>query len=1148
MKKKRDSLLAFFFDRGLFPLIVILLIHGSAAAQDPAGSALDKRVSLTVVNKKVKTALEMLESQAGIKLNYSSKSIDVNKVVSFSCKNMKVKEVLDTFFKPIGIAYKLVGGHIVLYESPQESNAAVTGETQLNTDMELKGVVTNEGSQPIAGVSATMVGSSYGTTTDAKGHFTIHRPGVSFPVLLSFSYVGYSEEKVTAADAQPINVVLKENASRLNDVVVVGYGTQKKLNLTGAVASIKMDDVLGDRPVTSVGSALQGAIPGLTVSGAASPGASKAINIRGMTSINGGSPLILVDNVVTTNLDLVNPEDIETVSVLKDASSAAIYGARAAFGVVIITTKHGKRNQKIRLDYSGNFAFQKANNIPAKATPLQEVQGYKDIGYVAYWSGQNVDRWLDLIKQYNVDPGKFPASGWVLGDDGYRYFLRSNNEIKDMTSGAASKLTNNLSASGGSENTNYRISFGNTSEDGILITNKDSYKRTNVSGYVNTVINKWISTALDVRYAQGRRTMPKTAGEFDIWQTGHPSYYPNDSLPYNGVMYPVNTSANIIRNSDVQSWVDKNTRVFSHTELSFAPGLKGIFEYTYENNHQDNQYYNNLFYLQRGVENALDPSDQNTTDYYAKNDINYQSLNAYLTLEKSLGGGHGIKVVAGINQERSTADSLWAQNTNMISNQFPSITGGTGIIKAGNGYSEYKLFGAFYRANYSYKDKYLFEADGRYDGSSKFPTSHRFGYFPSFSAGWVVSKEAFMSGVKKWLDLFKVRGSYGALGNQAIANYQYYSVMNPYKPYWINNGLQPTSLTSPGLVSANFTWEKVNTLNFGMDMAFLRNRLFITADWYQRNTIGMLSKGADFPAVVGASAPLQNAANLQTKGWELTLQWRDRIGSDWRYNVGVNVYDSKSIITKFNNDAKVLGNYYVGMTIGEIWGYVSDGFYTANDFAGNGSLKGDVVSIQGVLSHEGDIKFRNLRNDANSQNQIDIGEGTVNNPGDQKIIGNNSPRFNYGLTGTIGWKNFDLSILLQGVAKMDAWVGGDIMFPHSGKFSSFYANQLNYWTPTHTNAYFGRMYVDAGESQSSNQRVQTKFLQNAAYLRLKNATISYTMPRSFFNNMPFTGAKVFFSGENMFTFSKLIKGVDPELLSWQYPQMSTYSFGLNVNF
>ncbi|WP_300596140.1 TonB-dependent receptor [Niabella sp.] len=1052
-------------------------------------------------------------------------------------------ELLNNLLAQTKLDYRLKGNTIVVLENTQKPVTPV--EKAAHT---LSGVVRNESNDPLEGVSVSVKGTQAGTVTTRDGLFTLE---VHTGDLLVFSRIGYMPREVVVGSQTMIEVTLTALEGRMDEVVVVGYGSQKRLNMTGAVASVQMDKVLGDRPVTNMALALQGAIPGLTISGGANPGASKKINIRGMTSINGGGPLILVDNVVTNNLDLINPEDIETVSVLKDASSAAIYGARGAFGVIIITTKRGKKNQKIQLSYSNNFAFEKVTNLPEKASPLQTLQGYKDMGYTTYWSGQNVAKWYDLIVDYNKDPSTYPASGWTE-DGGYRYFLKDNHEFERMLAPYGFKQIHNVSALGGGENISYRVSLGSTGENGILITDKDHYKRTTVSSYVNANITKWLSSSLDFKFANGVRTMPKQAGEQGLWNTQRPSYYPADSLPFNGAPYPVNTGATIIRNSAPETWIDRNTRIFSHTQLSPFKGFNAIFEYTYESGFQQDNYYNTLYWMQRGVENAIDPSDQSTTYYMDKYNMSYKAINAYFNYERTM-GVHTFKFTGGYNQEQNNADGLWAKNFFMISNELPSISGGTGVIQAKDRFSDYTLQGGFYRLNYSYKDKYLFEANGRYDGSSKFPPGHRFGFFPSVSAGWNIAKEAFMQPLLPVITSLKLRASYGALGNQSIDNYQFYPVMSPYKPNWIYNGAQPVSLNSPGLIRKDFTWEKVNTLDIGVDYALLNNRLAGAFDWYRRNTIGMLAPGLDFPAVVGAAAPQQNAADLKTEGWEFNLQWNDRIG-EWKYGLGLNLFDARSFITRFRNDNKVLGNYadghsnyYEGMEIGDIWGYVSDGFYTADDFNANGTLKDGVVSIQGVLSREGDMKYKNLMDDASSTNQINVGTNTLANPGDRKIIGNNTARYNYGVNGFLGWKNIDLSFILQGVGKRDVWIGGDLMFPHAGKFSTFYTYQLNYWTPSNKDAYYARLYTDAGEATGSNQRIQTKFLQNAAYLRVKNITLSYTLPQALVSRAAIRGAKLFISGENIFTFSRLIPGVDPELLSWQYPQSKIYSFGVNVN-
>ena len=402
----------------------------------------------------------------------------------------------------------------------------------------------------------------------------------------------------------------------------------------------------------------------------------------------------------------------------------------------------------------------------------------------------------------------------------------------------------------------------------------------------------------------------------------------------------------------------------------------------------------------------------------------------------------------------------------------------------------------------------------------------------------------------------KLRGSYGTLGNQNIDAYSYYPTMEIENAAWLFGGNVPKTLKAPGMIRANFTWEKVESINGGLDFGVLRNRLTGTFDIYRRNTIGMLGPSEEFPAVAGATAPLQNAADLKTKGWELSVSWRDRVGKV-NYGLTFNLYDSRSYITRYKNETGLFYDrneaqdekrYRVGMEIGEIWGYVTDGFYTADDFMETGALKDGVVSINGVTSHVGDIKYKNLRDDEKSVNVIDTGDNTAENPGDRKIIGNSRARLQYALNGYVDWKGFGFSFLLQGVGKRDAWIGGDITFPMSSQFSTVYKHQVEQiWTEDNPNAFYGRIYENAGSSQGANQRISDKFLYNAAYLRVKNITLSYTIPDRFLRAVYLKNLKAFVSAENLLTFDHLPAGIDPENLGWKYPFSRTISFGINFN-
>lgn len=1117
---------------------VLLNLHAESAFSQSLAVSLDMKQTT------VESVLNAIEKQSGLYLVYNSKLINVDRLVTIQVKNRAVKDVLAQLFGDTEVKYEINGKHIIL----------TPGSAIMQQSRKVNGVVRDVTGEPIIGANVVVKGNEIqGSITDIDGNFSLDvSEGKS---VLVVSYIGYLTKEVPVVGKGKLEIVLQEDAKALDEVVVVGFVTQKKANVTGAVTQVSMDKTLGDRPVTSLGSALQGAMPGFTASTGAQPGASNTFNVRGLESINGGSPLILVDNVVYNDLYLLNPADIESVSVLKDASSAAIYGARASFGVVLITTKKAKKNEALTINYNNNFAVSHVNNLLEMAEPIDMIQTLKNGGYSSIWAGQNIDTWLGLLDEYNSNPSGYPK-GWTEVN-GTKYFLRNNHMYKSMFE-TSWQQTHNISAQGGSERIKYRISAAYTNQDGVLVTDKDGFRRFNVSSYVSGDITKWLSTSLDISYNKGDKKFPVVDGtsEMGLWQTNLPSYYPTGSLPYgtDGEEYPVMSPPNVIRMVNPERTVTDNTRILSRTVLTPLDGLQGVLEYSYQIGLSDYESYNNKFEVHQGLAESIKPSSSSTpfTRYTAS--TRYSTINAFASYNKVFGGVHNISAIAGFNQEKSEYRKLYAQAYNMISNELPSLSGSTGETpsKALDEYNDYALRSAFFRASYNYAQRYFVEVNGRYDLSSKFPKDYRGGFFPSVSVGWNLQGEKFMKPLENVLSALKLRGSYGTLGNQNINNYGYYATMGVETARWLTDGTQPKTLLAPGMVRANYTWEKVTTINGGLDFGFLDNKLTGTFDIYRRDTKGMLGPGEDLPAVAGATAPLQNAADMKTNGWEFGVSWRDRIGSV-DYGVGVNLYDSKSVITRYKNDNKLLTNsknedmYYTGKTAGEIWGYITDGFYTANDFTESGSLKEGVVSINGVTSHVGDIKYKNLRDDENYVNTITSGDNTYDNPGDRVVIGNSRARWQYGANGFVQWKGFNFSFILQGVGKRDAWIGGDITFPMASQYGTVYKHQVGrIWTEDNPNAFYGRIYENAGGSQSANQRVSDKFLYNAAYMRVKNLTLSYSFPTQCIQKISLRGLKIFVSGEDLFTFDHLPDGVDPETLKWNYPHSSTVSFGINI--
>ncbi len=1074
--------------------------------------------------------------------------------------SMKKKYVLQSLLYGLLSFFLLVGSVSAVY-----AQSSVTGQ-----------VVDEEGIS-IPGVSVVEKGTTIGVVTDIDGNYSLN---VSSDAVLQFSFVGMQTKEESVNGRSVIDVTLETDAISLEEVVAIGYGTQKKSNLTGAVSQVKMDEVLGDRPVTSVAAALQGTVPGLRITGASIPGEAPKLNIRGTTSIaslgdtplTDGEPLVLIDNV-PGSIDLLNPEDIETVSVLKDAASAAIYGARGAFGVILITTKKGKKGDQLRLNYNTNFAFQKAIAIPEHASLEQYLLYRKDYSNTSIINNVDVDKYLAYLREYNslgekdflakysnayFEDGRFIPEG----ENNY-YYLKENNPQKAMLDDYGFQQTHNVSATGGSEKMSYRMALGYTDQDGPLVTDKDKNERINLTSYVSTELTSWLTQSIDVSFTKHDRSYVETNG---LYGTAYPVITPSGSMPESdnleGRHYPIYSPENILRYSDPSTWQTENTRLFSRTAIHPLEGFEAVFEYTYETKNRDYKRYTNNEKMIT-ISNQLDGLSADPRYYNTKDKTALNSLNLYGTYQKSFIEKHNLKFMLGYSQETRDYEELNVDRNDMNNPLRPSFSNANGTPIVSDLYRQYAIRSGFFRFNYDYEDKYLLEVNGRYDGSSKFPKETRFGFFPSVSLGWRLDQESFMDWSNSWLNMAKLRASYGELGNQSgVGEYGYLPSMDPELVGWIVDGQLPTTLNPPALVRTDYSWEVVETLDFGIDLSFFNNRLSTVFDWYERNTIGMLAPGLQLPGAVGANAPDQNAADLSSKGWELSMQWRDNI-KEWRYNIGFNIADSKTKITKYDNEAGLFydpvtnSNFREGMEIGEIWGYVTDGYYTADDFVDFNDfvLKEGVPSIEGYTQiRPGDVKFVNL--DGDEDNVISKGDDTAFSPGDRKIIGNSTPRYQYGINGGVGWKNFDLSFFLQGVGKRDYWINSPFNLTSSYHYVAIYSDVLDYWKPVdmaagdytaiNPNAELPRIYDTGSDNHASNFRTQTKYLQDASYLRMKNITLSYTFPQMLVQKVGLRAGKVFFSGENLFTISKLNAGIDPERLNWGYPFYATYSFGINV--
>ena len=1065
---------------------------------------------------------------------------------------------------------------LVAYSASASASAPRFQQTQQQASP-CKGIVVDASGEPLVGVSVIVKGSTNGTVTGVDGDFNINNVKRGSRIVVSF--IGFTSKEVVW-NGSPLNITLTEDNKTLEEVVVVGFGTQKKENLTGSVSQVKMADVLGDRPVTNAAAALQGAMPGLTIGGGTGPGQSKSFNIRGTLSINGGSPLVLIDNV-EGDIDLLNPDDIESVSVLKDAASSAIYGARAAGGVILVTTKRPKEKSKLNLNYNFNVGWESALNVLQQSSLTEYIDAYLEAGYTnSYWAGNgDVSKWRDYLQQYKQNPSSLNTvgDGILKDEDGRVYWLSEKNMYKNiLTTGALNN--HNISISGGSDRIRFRMSAGLSYENGPLKTNKDTYYRKNISAFVSADVNKWFTQEVSLLYTDADKKSPQVVGNMSgFYSTRLVSYYPEGNIPGSilGIDedLPSQTPANMLRLAPVSYANTAVTRVSTRSIFKPLKDWTITAEYTFDKKDVDSHMYSGRF---RFADTQLTAkwSVEEGQDYYRMQDTQtrYNALNIFSNYEHRW-GEHSFKAMAGFNQESYGYKSFYGQVKGQTTPSVPSFSGGTGDKTITDSYSEYSIRSGFARLNYAFMDRYLLEVNGRYDGSSKFPKNDRFGFFPSVSVGWRLGQEKFMEWSRTWLDDVKFRASYGSIGNQNINPYQFLPTMSvgP-STVWLDGNDKVSTISSPGLVSSSFTWETVNTLNFGLDFTALKNRLQLSFDLYSRRTNGMLAAGIEIPNVVGASAPLQNVADLTSNGWELNLTWHDHIG-DFNYNIGFNIYDNTAKIKKYNNESGLLSDYYVGQKLGEIWGYESDGYYTIDDFVaddakrGVWTLKEGVTSIQGYKVQPGDEKFKDL--DGNGV--INTGAGTVSDPGDRKVIGNNRARYQFGANLGASYKGFSLEVRLQGVGKRDYWLSGSSIFPFAGAGSSdavfqpLFYNQTDYWTAKsydpespdymvakNPNAKLFRIY-DQGNNVGSNIRVSDKYLQNAAYLRMKNITLGYTLPRNLVKKAFMEQARVYVSMENLATISSLPKGYDPEgntsnSIVWDYPYYRTISVGANITF
>lgn len=1149
---------------GLILLLGMMQLTANTMAQ---------KISVSFKKVPIEKLLNSIKKQTGYDYiihaaNYNAK----DNRVTLDIKNEELTTVLDKVFKDQPFRYSIVNKTIIVKEAI--SNKNLNASNQTIAQQVFRGKIQNEKGELVVGATVQVIDRNNGQhkhvkNSDAKGNFEISINNTND--YLEVSSVGYHNFKVSLDKVSAV-ITLKEIVTELDDIVVVGYGVQKKANLTGAISTVKMKDVLGNRSISSTSQALQGAIPGLEItSNSGRPGLNTAVNVRGMTSINGGTPLVLVDNV-PMEIDNVNPQDIESVTVLKDAAASSIYGARASFGVILISTKKGNFNQPTKIEFNTNISSTNSYDLPEKASPLEMIQSLKDWGTQNYWTGQNIDNWLKLLNEYAADPSLYPEGKTVL--NGLNYPLAQTDVIKDMME-PGFELLQNLSLAGGNANTAYRISLGHADENGILKTSNDRYKKYNLNASINSKVSETFSTAVNLFYLNTSQNVPKQIGTLFRNAISVGSFVPTGTFTTEtGEVLPYNNPDNLLKYESPRNNFGDQLRLFGMLKYSPFKGFDVNAEYTFTKSRNNSRatfaswrYINSTTY---------DIATMNPNTSYSRDfsNIDNHALNLYASYEHSLIDKHQFKGLIGINYEKDSYERVNSSRNDLLSASVPTLSTSTGITQASDSFNEYALSGYFGRINYAYDNRYLLEINGRLDGSSRFPKGKRFGFFPSTSFGWNISEEKFMLPYKSTISELKIRGAHGEIGNQVYAPgeggqnyYPFFPGLETRNLEWIDpaTNIRYLGLTTPSLVSANFTWETVNTSNLGVDIGLWNHKLQANFDIYRRKTSDMLAPGAKLPATLGTDAPLQNVADLQTDGWEFSLKWRDK-HNDFNYSLGFNLSDNHSKITKYDNPAGLLSlnnvghsDYYVGHRLGEIWGFTTQGFFTVDDFEPgtlnenlmNGKLKEGIAPYRGTPQNPGDIRYVDL--DGNGE--IFTGNETLENPGDRSVIGNTNRRFQYGINGLVSYKNLDMSFFLQGVGKRDIWISNQLYWPYQTNFEAVYKHHLDYWTPDNTNSFYPRNYRDATGNTGISRNVQTKYLSNGAYLRVRNITLGYTFPQEILKDLFIKNVRLFLTGENLFVFKHTPKGIDPEVnyavesnSGGAYPFIRKFSFGLNLNF
>ena len=1067
----------------------------------------------------------------------------------------------------------LGGGGMTIQGSPE----LLSINQKSNT---VTGTVVDEKGEPVVGASVQEVGTNRGAVTDINGKFSLNvKPGAQ----LQISYLGY--KTVTTKANNAANIQLEQDQANLDEVVVVGYGQQKKANLTGAVSSVDIDKTLGSRPEQDVAKALQGAVPGLTVmSNSGGLNSTPSLSIRGLGTLSNSqnsAPLIIVDGVPTSDLNMINGNDIESISVLKDASSSAIYGSRAAFGVILIKTKQGHKGDRVSVKYNMQYAWDQATYLPDfPSVPEQLEAGIRAKARAGAQSvelfGMYFDQLLPYAKawqeQHSGKKGYSKMEPYQSMDNvGDYYFMKKANggyqpmyyadyDIQDIWfNDHAPSDEHNLSISGSSGKTTFYTSLNYDFKQDVQKFNPGKRDRFGVNVNLSTDVTDWLTVGARVNWM--RRHYSEADPWTDIyqylWRWGSffiPSGYietdDGERLDYR--MVAMQKQCNRLRNTQ------DRTSLNGFVKVNITKDLTLNADYTYVIHNTNYKASNRSVYGMNwsGTTPLYIVSQSNDDATRSNNKSNRWTANAYMDFTHTWANAHNFHAMVGVNAENYKSDYFYVRRTQLYDENYPELNLAYGDLKNAtitSSTGDRASAGYFGRINYDYKGIYLLELDGRYDGSSRFREGDRWAFFPSFSLGYRFTEDPYWKNLHKYLSNGKLRFSYGSIGNENIGSDMFLSTLTASQMSWLDkNGTKLNQFSMPTWVDPELTWERIYTTNLGLDLGFLNNELTVTAELYQRLTKDMLAPGNAIPSAVGASAPYTNGGELQSRGWELSVSWHHQFTKDLRVYANASIGDSKIKVKKWNNTgSKLIGHTnstayaYEGETWGDIWGFETDRYFTENDFDGknaDGSWKykegvADQTGIQtgNFVYGPGDIKYKDLNGDG----KIDGGKGTLEDHGDLKVIGNCLPRYEYSFRLGASWKGFDIDAFFQGVGKRDVWFTSAFNFPTLRSADiTLYAHQTKYniYDPdngivniSESNDYpclyagvDGAGNVTALSSYGGNKNYypQSKYLIHLSYLRLKSLTVGYTFPKEWMKKIYVQNLRVYFSGQNLFLLHK----------------------------